>query len=790
MGKRGTGSGKSKTKKTFKQGLRITFQKRHLDQVWEDVHKGEAFTEAAGSKRGPVGTTNKAELDEDLPAHGAFYCTPCARYFVTDAALALHSRTKPHKRRVKAVGGSRPHNQVDAERAAGKGAPDNSEGLRPGVEAAADAGDSEGGRSQGDDTCGKHAVSGHAVGGEPGDSGGMGLGLGPGSGADHPAAAAAYATADEPEALQDLWRVLHSDAVGDIRQAEGRAWQALAYATLRTFLVEPNPRGNAPREAPAVRSAAVLRALRALLRRLQQPPLRWTLPLVRHMAACAPAYLPEAVALVPLYGGLRVAPGAAPEEGVSLAAWRAAFCAYSRLGDQPAKAAALFTELCRRGVWTPADVWTANIFLDALHSDSAAAFSWHADMEEQGMVSEVDTYCALLKAAMHCSDAARAEAALAAMRRAGLQGDESTHVLAVKAFARAGSLARSLQVLEDALEDGLQPGERVWSSLISVCGRAGQVEMAVALWRRMPAAGVPPSAMALAAVMACCCASLQGERGLALLAEARTAGVRPSLLVYNRALAALRAPRGASLRPAVLEAALGLLQDARESGLRPDEHTYGALFALCTQAGQGDVAQQLQQAMYADGVRKDTRLLTGLIRALGAGGLVDEALAVFGKMVWGPRSRRSSEATHREMLRILREAGRLQEALHVCAGLRKTGGRPSGEEWRALTAAAAEAALREGSTDLACQVAEGLGLNVASADGGPAVVDLHGLGAGEARAAVLCTLRALQQSAAECTPPPAALVLITGVGKRSAEGGPVLREVIIVVSIPHNVVAP
>lgn len=41
----------------------------------------------------------RAQLDEDLPAHGAYYCTPCARYFVTDAALTLHTRTKPHKRR-------------------------------------------------------------------------------------------------------------------------------------------------------------------------------------------------------------------------------------------------------------------------------------------------------------------------------------------------------------------------------------------------------------------------------------------------------------------------------------------------------------------------------------------------------------------------------------------------------------------------------------------------------------------------------------------------------------------
>ena len=39
----------------------------------------------------------------------------------------------------------------------------------------------------------------------------------------------------------------------------------------------------------------------------------------------------------------------------------------------------------------------------------------------------------------------------------------------------------------------------------------------------------------------------------------------------------------------------------------------------------------------------------------------------------------------------------LQRARHA------PGGRPGGEEWRALTAAAAEAALRDGSTDLACK---------------------------------------------------------------------------------------
>jgi len=54
-------------------------------------------------------------------------------------------------------------------------------------------------------------------------------------------------------------------------------------------------------------------------------------------------------------------------------------------------------------------------------------------------------------------------------------------------------------------------------------------------------------------------------------------------------------------------------------------------------------------------------------------------------------------------------------------------------------------------------VAEGLGL---AADA--ARVDLHGLGAAEARAAVLCALRALQERAAQGAPLPHALTIITG----------------------------
>ncbi|EFN51442.1 hypothetical protein CHLNCDRAFT_140160 [Chlorella variabilis] len=116
-----TGS-KSRGTRLHKRGRVAKFTARHVDQVWEDVRKEGGVHDGAV---GPLGTTDRVELDEDLPARGQHFCIACSRYFITQAALRTHERSKPHRRRVKELLGARPHNQGDAEWAAGVGAPDN-----------------------------------------------------------------------------------------------------------------------------------------------------------------------------------------------------------------------------------------------------------------------------------------------------------------------------------------------------------------------------------------------------------------------------------------------------------------------------------------------------------------------------------------------------------------------------------------------------------------------------------------------------------------------------------------
>merc|ERR1712188_168317 len=45
----------------------------------------------------------KQPIDPDLPGLGQHYCVSCATHFVDSKALVDHKKTKPHKRRLKAL---------------------------------------------------------------------------------------------------------------------------------------------------------------------------------------------------------------------------------------------------------------------------------------------------------------------------------------------------------------------------------------------------------------------------------------------------------------------------------------------------------------------------------------------------------------------------------------------------------------------------------------------------------------------------------------------------------------
>merc|ERR1712096_222194 len=58
-------------------------------------------------------------INEDKPGLGQHYCVPCARYFISQAGLHTHLKSKQHKKRFKVVTTEKPYTIEEAERAGG-----------------------------------------------------------------------------------------------------------------------------------------------------------------------------------------------------------------------------------------------------------------------------------------------------------------------------------------------------------------------------------------------------------------------------------------------------------------------------------------------------------------------------------------------------------------------------------------------------------------------------------------------------------------------------------------------
>lgn len=82
-------------------------RKRDLDLIYDDLSTKESVQRL---KNQPV--------DETKPGLGQYYCVECAKYFETQPTLDHHTKSKVHKRRVRALK-IRPYTTLEAEAAAG-----------------------------------------------------------------------------------------------------------------------------------------------------------------------------------------------------------------------------------------------------------------------------------------------------------------------------------------------------------------------------------------------------------------------------------------------------------------------------------------------------------------------------------------------------------------------------------------------------------------------------------------------------------------------------------------------
>lgn len=431
----------------------------------------------------------------------------------------------------------------------------------------------------------------------------------------------------------------------------------------------------------------------------------------------------------------------------------------------------------RIGAWQGSQTDTRNttIYLNALHTDPKLVFVRAKQMLDSGVAFETATFNVLLKACMRAPDGHRARLAWEWMIATGLEPDDITYVSLIKALSYSKDFEGVLGVRETMIQRNFTPTANCWGALLVACGVAHQVEMAHMLWRELKAemggpAAVPPNLYD--AMLTACNTARQGERSLSVLAEMKKAGVTPGVKTYNLGMKACEGDPGQRARPEQFFTALSLFSEMKASGLEPDAFTYGILFELCAEAGQGRVAAQLQDQMIQDGVKSNAVVWTSLLKALARGGMVDEALTAFRRMVWGPARLKPNRITFRTLVRELREQGALAAALRVYTGMRRAQFAPNSRDFQELIAAAAESALADGDPELQAQLAALCNISSLTE------IDLHGMSKHEARAAVLCVLSMLVSEHQRGARHPAPLTIITGQGGHSAGRAAVLPKAV------------
>lgn len=350
----------------------------------------------------------------------------------------------------------------------------------------------------------------------------------------------------------------------------------------------------------------------------------------------------------------------------------------------------------------------------------------------------------------------------------GVRPDETTLAACVSALGRANRLDDALVAWTHLRAAGVSPGHRSWAALLTACRHAEQHDMCWSLFCALRDEGaVPLTLVHFNIVIDSAVRAQQHERAFALANAMAAAGVSPDLVTRNSLLPAVAAVHG-------LEAAMA---QALEPAFGADGVTWTRIMHLASQEGQPAVASAALDAMQRCGCVPDVVAWTTLIRAHGK----DAQAAVDTWQRMRAAGVQPDTHTFLALLRCSMRANDTELASRVYAAMRRAGLRPNDTLFRQLLANSADAAIAGKAASPQPPPEEAPTHQQAPpADAPPWMpngLDLHGLSATEARAAVLCALRDLRDSGA--TPPRDGLAIITGRGSNNPRGVAVLRDEVV-----------
>lgn len=443
----------------------------------------------------------------------------------------------------------------------------------------------------------------------------------------------------------------------------------------------------------------------------------------------------------------------------------------------------IFRSMVNAGV--KPDVYTYNALLHAVGEDVEEIGALFQTMKLHCDPDQV-TFNTILNVYARVGDADSALGYMRCMERNGFEPGIDSYNAVFQAFFKDKRVDEAFELREEMVARGLPPDLRTWSVFIRGCGRSGQVEEAFALWHELLETGQKPNEHCYNSLMSSCLdgdGCPQPDRALQIFRQMAVEWHAPPVVSFNIAI------KAASHLHDIQEVE-NLLQNMYRCGRTPNVQTWSTVIDAYAEIRDADAARLAFQQMLDKGIRPDAITYTSLIKAYLSVGRVAEADNIYKKMCVGTQEQLPRKTTYNTLIRGFRESGDVDRAMKLYQKMREQGFSPNNAEFRALL---------ESSVDVVCatSTADSIPSSKAAFDQiewsyllPPAVrdraewrgdkiaacVDLHGLSTVEARAAVLCILRALMQLSKSGRTVQSDLVFITGAGKRSTQSCASLDE--------------
>lgn len=212
------------------------------------------------------------------------------------------------------------------------------------------------------------------------------------------------------------------------------------------------------------------------------------------------------------------------------------------------------------------------------------ALSLFYNMPRLGAEPNIITYNAIISACARNNEPDLAYQVFEEMQQKGLVPDKYTYGSLIDSCSKSGQVERAFDVyrLMDASDIDKDP--TIYSTLIDACGRAQQLERAFTVFEEMKRHGVWPNLVTFSVLIGMCANAKQPERAFQLFSEIKHWDIRRANVVTYTALIEACAKAGWPQRAEMVMAAM------MESGVRPNEITYGALMDGWTRCGRIDKA--------------------------------------------------------------------------------------------------------------------------------------------------------------------------------------------------------